>query len=168
MNEIFEQVYIVHFQKIYNYVFVRLLNHHDTEDVVSEVFLKAFINLTRFEERNGAAVSTWLFSIALNAVNDHFRKVKRSMKKLPGQGQPPLSNDISAWEERESLLELLGTLDDHSREAIELRYWGDMSYAEIATCMGRTEKGISMVLSRGMARLRETFNNFYDRCDYAR
>ena len=68
----FEQMYGEYFPKIYNYVFYRLLNREETEDIVSEVFIKVARNVHTFDGRK-ASFKTWIYTITKNALTDHYR-----------------------------------------------------------------------------------------------
>lgn len=157
----FNAVYDKYYSKIYNYVYYRLLNKENTEDVVGEVFLKAFNNIENFDGKY-ASVSTWLFKIATNTVNNYVRKnVKITF--IPIENTEPVEeftvlDNIIANENVQELQKNLQTLDERSRTIIALRYWGELSYAEIAEQTGLTEKNVSVILSRAIATLRNLFD----------
>jgi len=162
MSGDFGLVYDEYYKKIYNYAYYRLLNHHCAEDVTAEVFLKALENYSAFEGRGGASVSTWLFAIAKNAVNDYFRRLKKIVSIESEKLDEHIGtdeNDLYSYEDRQRLRELLNELDERSREALSLRYWGEMSYAEIARNMGVSEKNAGVILSRAVEKIRKKFNS---------
>ena len=160
MNVDFENIYDANYSKIYNYVYYRLRNRERTEDVVSAVFLKAMENIHRFDGKR-ASVSTWLFRIAANAVNDYFRRSNRGAYVPLDHAELSTGDSacggVIAGETLETLRVSLNALDDRARTVIALRYWGEFSYAEIAKQTGLTEKNVSVVLSRAMTKLKENW-----------
>jgi len=160
MNADFGAIYDENYNKIFNYVYYRLLNREDTEDVVSDVFFKAMDNIKSFDGIR-ANVSTWLFRIAANAVNDYYRS-KAKIVRLPLEDMEVLApdrmcDDIIRDDDSRRLRACLISLDDRTRMVIAMRYWGEASYSEIAEHAGLTEKNVSVILSRGMKRLKEDF-----------
>ncbi len=157
MNPDFAQLYDEQYQRVYHYVYYRLLHPQQTEDVVSEVFFRAFDAFSQYDGRQGASAATWLFAIARNAVTDHRRKAKRAACMPIEEGlllEDLSADELTAREQRQQLRALLAELDDRPREALTLRYWGDLSYAEIAAQMGLSEKNVSVILARAIAKLR--------------
>ncbi len=70
----FESLYGQYFPKVYNYIYYRLLNRDQTDDLVSEVFTRIFENLDAYDETK-AKLSTWIFAITKNALlNEMHRK----------------------------------------------------------------------------------------------
>src|ERR1035438_7413468 len=69
----FEPLYDKYYKPVFIFIFRRTGNENLTNDICSVVFLKALINLKKFEPR-GVPFSAWLYRIALNEVNMHFRK----------------------------------------------------------------------------------------------
>lgn len=119
-------------------------NHSDAEDLTLEAFSKAFKNLHLYTPKN--AFSSWLFRIATNNCVDFLRKTKDTELKMD---ENPISNDNSIQlkiktrepnpEERLIRLQraiilrkLVGTLKPRYQQLIELRYFGEYTYEEIA------------------------------------
>ena len=85
----FERMYEDYF-KVYNFIFYRLLHKQDTEDLVSEVFLKVARNIFSFNAQK-ASFNTWIFTIARNTLTDYFAGAKTLYPwmnaSLPSRGQ---------------------------------------------------------------------------------
>ena len=160
MNVDFEHIYDEYYSKIYNYVYYRLLNRENAEDVVSDIFFNALNNIGSFDGKR-ASVSTWLFKIAANAVNSYFRKNKKFVPLDDFENE--LTEDFTGLdniieqENMQNLYESLKELDERSRTVIALRYWGEFSYAEIAEQTELTEKNVSVILSRALVKLKKYF-----------
>ena len=88
----FEQVYEKYYRTVYNYVYRLLLHRQNTEDVVSETFLKAMRSFSRYDRKKGT-VSAWLCRIAHNCTMDSLRsaavQTSLSLEELLESGQIP-------------------------------------------------------------------------------
>lgn len=146
------------------------LTLEDIEDISQEVFLAAVRNVARFEGRS--AIQTWLFRIAVNKTRDFLEK-RGAVKR--GGGRAPLSLDepdpetglkldpasdargpdaaLAATEQGALLRQALDTLGDPCREVLELRYFGDLSYEEIARELGLTVKAAGSRIHKCLGRL---------------
>jgi RNA polymerase sigma-70 factor (ECF subfamily) len=144
----------------------------DVEEICQEVFLAVIRNLQNFEGH--CQFQTWLFRIAANKTRDH---IERQHAAKRGGGQLPFSLDLENPEtglkidppsglpgpdatllsaERSVLVHhALQLLGDPCREIIELRYFGDLSYEEIAAELRMNEKTVSSRLSKCLDKLEE-------------
>src|SRR2546430_1050788 len=75
-REALEELYLIHFDRIYSYLHVSVGNRHDAEDLTTQTFLKMLESIKRFRWRS-APFSAWLFRIAHNLAMDHFRASRR-------------------------------------------------------------------------------------------
>src|SRR4029078_5349111 len=71
-----EELYLIHFDRIYSYLHMSVGNRHDAEDLTTQTFLKMLEAIGRFRWQS-APFSAWLFRIAHNLAIDHFRARKR-------------------------------------------------------------------------------------------
>src|SRR5438270_8467644 len=76
-DEALEQLYLLHFDRIFSYLHMSVGNRHDAEDLTTQTFLKMLEAIGRFRWRS-APFSAWLFRIAHNLAMDHFRAAKRT------------------------------------------------------------------------------------------
>ena len=131
----------------------------EIEDVVSEIFFKAYGNLARFRPEH--AFSTWLYRVALNHVIDHGRRHQRESKRVE---MPREIEDRSAGpdagvaaDERARLLRsALSDLPAHFREVLFLVYVEGKKVDEAAHLLGLPRGTIKTRLMRGRAALRKT------------
>ena len=75
-REALEELYLLHFDRIYSYLHMSVGNRHDAEDLTTQTFLKMLESIGRFRWRS-APFSAWLFRIAHNLAMDHFRATRR-------------------------------------------------------------------------------------------
>jgi len=114
-------------------------NHQDSEDIMQNVFVKAWHGLENFREESG--LYTWLFRIAFNETQTF---LSRENKKKTVDVDPPLfENSISvegrdySGAEIESLLyKALDTLPEKQRLVFELKYFDDLKFTEVAEITG--------------------------------
>ena len=150
----FEQLVRRHQASAWNAAFRLLGNVNDAEDVAQEAFLR--ILRAAHGYRPTAAFRTYLYRIVTRLCRDHRRKA--SPTPLPNlnaeasQGPSPEACAV-AREERRAVQEALASLPASQREAVVLRYYERLSYAEIGEVTGNSRKGVERLLARGRAAL---------------
>ena len=145
------------YPKIYNYIYYRVLHRETTEDLTGEVFYKALAFGPSFDERK-ASYKTWLFTIAHNVVANHYRDRKNNFSLDSSEDLAADSDVEDTAEQKEDfrrLHELLATLPEREREVIALRYWGELSYKEIAARTGLNVNSIGPIISRSIVSLKK-------------
>src|SRR6266487_1967110 len=92
-----EELYLIHFDRIYSYLHMTVGNRHDAEDLTTQTFLKMLESIGRFQWGT-APFSAWLFRIAHNLAMDHFRAHRRWQPEedVP---EPPGAVESSAEDE---------------------------------------------------------------------
>src|SRR5713101_747233 len=85
-----EELYLIHFDRIYSYLHVSVGNRHDAEDLTTQTFLKMLEKIGTFRWQS-APFSAWLFRIAHNLAMDHFRSHRRWQPEEEAP-EPPLSD----------------------------------------------------------------------------
>jgi RNA polymerase sigma-70 factor (ECF subfamily) len=156
----FEEVYEEHYGAVYNYVYRILLHRQNTEDVVSETFLKAMRTFDRYDARK-ASVLGWLCGIAHNCAVD-FLRAQAVRQSVPLEELADLPVDArSVWDadspEYETW-ELLRRLRAQERELLTMRYWLGLSEREIGQQLGLTEKAVSARFRRLLEKCRKLVN----------
>lgn len=131
-----ERIYIEFKDRVARYVRGKVGNEHDSEDVVSDVFVKVFNGLSDFDE-NKASLSTWIFTITRNAVIDYFRASKR-LCELPEElySEDDTEQNLINTEMLERLADALERLNERERNIIVLHYYGGRTLKDIAEAMG--------------------------------
>jgi RNA polymerase sigma-70 factor (ECF subfamily) len=124
----------------------------EAEDITSEVFERALINLKRFEWR-GVPLVGWLFRIAANALADRRRKAGRDSAEPPPD--VPDDGEWAAIERRAMLFQLVERLPLAQRQVIEMRFVDGRSIREIAAALARSEGAIKQLQLRALANLRK-------------
>ncbi len=130
----------------------------DSEDIVSEVFIKVYENLGRY--RPDHAFSTWIYRIATNHILDHQRRRRRERPRaeltetLADPGPPP-SDRVERGEVSERVRRLLPLLDEKYRAALILMHVEGKKIEEIAVIIGVPAGTVKTRLARGRDKLAE-------------
>lgn len=131
-------------------------DHQEAYDVVQEVFIKAMRETRLFDE--DFKIKAWLFRVTSNLCFNQVRNRKRrgtlleTMMKPEAFGADQLDT-VFASEQREEVMEALGQLTDDHKQILLLRYYDDLSYAEIADVLQVKLGTVMSRLSRARMRL---------------
>jgi RNA polymerase sigma-70 factor (ECF subfamily) len=152
----FGELYERYSTRVYRYVYHRLGNQADAEDVTALVFMKALEALPIYQSRR-STFAPWLFRITRNAVIDHYRRTRKQSPLEDAEhvasGADPLRSALHG-EQRDQMRRLLDHLSDDQRDVVVLRYVSDLSFAEIAGALHKNEPAIRMLLHRGLRKLK--------------
>jgi RNA polymerase sigma-70 factor (ECF subfamily) len=158
----FEALYRKYLAQVYSYAFYELRDHHEAEDATERTFLAALTNIKAFEERarpaDGDGASTfrvWLFQIARNAVAQR-RRTQRRRPQAPLEAAASVAapidieGDAARRDEAAAAMAAVARLPDDRRRAVILRFVDEMSTAEIAGILGRSEGAVRVLIHRAL------------------
>ncbi len=154
--EAFAELYDLYVKAIYAFLISRVSHRSVAEDLTSDVFMKAFEAMPRFDSRK-ASFKTWVYQIARNRLIDHYRTQKPSDAIEQAATVPAASDvvgDLETTLHREHIQKLLEQLPDESRELVTMRVWDDLSYKEIADITGKPEANLKVQFSRALQKLK--------------
>jgi len=145
-----EVVYDQNYLQIYRFVYNRIERKEEASDVLSTTFYKAMRNADKFEMRNPGALKSWIFKIASNEVMLYYRKKKVERKYfVEKQYLQTITNDLEEEKPEMSLmLESLENLSSRDYELVQMKYFDEMSFREIAAIVGKSEDGLRVTLHR--------------------
>ena len=162
----FDALYRKYLAQVYSYALYELADHHAAEDATERVFMRALAALPRFREmarpEDGPEASTfrvWLFRIARNVVSNERRSRRRrpaaSLDAALGAGLAiadgtDLEADAVTRDEAARALGALRGLPDDRRRALVLRFVDEMTTAEIAGVLGRSEGAVRVLIHRAL------------------
>jgi RNA polymerase sigma-70 factor, ECF subfamily len=158
-REALEELYLIHFDRIYSYLHVTVGNRHDAEDLTTQTFLKMLEKIRRF--RWGTApFSAWLFRIAHNLAMDHFRASRRWQ---PEEDVPePVADESTSAEAgafesigRQSMLTLIDDLSGEQQQVLTLKFVFSFSNGEAATILGKSEGAVKSLQHRALVTLQK-------------
>jgi RNA polymerase sigma-70 factor, ECF subfamily len=154
-----EELYLIHFDRIYSYLHLSVGNRQDAEDLTTQTFVRMLEAIGRFRWRE-VPFSAWLFRIAHNLAMDHFRANRRvqTEEKVP---EPQGSEESSAEDQaldslgRAGMLELIEGLSSEQRQVLTLKFLYGFANAEVATSLGKTEGAVKSLQHRALASLQK-------------
>ena len=153
MKEKFLTLYDATFADVYRYVYCRVSNKWDADDIVSEVYVKAFESFATVQ----GSVRPWLFTIARNTVADFFRTKGREQPNsfvetlVDQSAQVPRDQQA----EMDCLVQTLQALDTEQRELIYLKYFATLKHSQVAEVLKTTEAAVKMRISRLLKQMKE-------------
>lgn len=164
-REAFGILYETYVERIFNYIYYRTGNTHDAEDLTARVFYRALNHIHRYDYR-GLPFSAWLYRIAHNLVanwhRDHKRHPEIPLSEAPDlhhKGDAPETNLIRN-QESEELLKLIRRLPPERQHLLILKFVENLSNAEIAQIMDRSEGAIKSLYHRTLLALRKESERF--------
>ncbi len=152
------QLYEENFDKIYRYTVLKIGDRAEAEDMTQQVFLNALKSISSYKYK-GMPFSSWLFRIAHNQVVDYYRRKKRSAT-VPLDENITAGYDNPGWEaerkmEIEQMTAATRQLTRAQQEVISLRFAGELSVAEVAKVMGRSEGAVKALQHAAIISLRK-------------
>lgn len=155
-NEAFDELLRRHQTRIYSYIYSIVKNKELADDIFQETFVKAIMSLRQGRYNASGKFSAWISRIAHNLIIDYYRQEKAEQTVSADQDEVDLLNrkDLCA-ENIEDLLinnqihedvrKIINELPDSQREVLEMRYYKNMSFKEIADA---TNVSINTALGR--------------------
>lgn len=156
----FGKLYELHVEKIYNYVYYRIGNHHEAEDLTAKVFFRALNHISNYKNK-GTPFAAWLYRIAHNLVANWHRDRKRrkevDLEQLtPNPDKQETPHQVAErLDGRDILLEAIQQLPPERQQLLTLKFTERMSNAEIGRVMGRSEGAIKSLYHRTLVSLKE-------------
>ena len=152
----FGGLYLRYVEPVFRYLYSRLGNVHEAEDITAQTFLAAFESFDRF--RQDGHFASWLFTIARNKAMDHFRQRKDTtpfdeINEIPLESDP--LNGVIQSEQAAALSKLIRASTEEDRELLRLRFLAAMSFPEIAHILHRNEEAVKKSVYRLLARLHD-------------
>lgn len=163
--EVFGELYDRYYPRILGYIYRATGNYPLACDIISETFLRAWINIGSFRWQ-GISISSWFFRIAANELNQHYRKRKYipfnltnlAISELATQHTGRTTNEIISrmerLEEYKFVREQLQTLPAKFRQVITLRFFEELSISEISDILHKKTGTVKSLVSRGLDKLK--------------
>lgn len=155
--------------RLFNFVLRRtsglVLSHADAEDITQDAFVRAWQRIGDYRPGPRRRFSTWLFTIASRLAVDHARErgvAQRHQHAVAlrrnhlAEGPDPFNSSAEIQDGAQLWTLASQTLSDDQHAAMWLRYAEDLTMAEIARVLGRTQIGVRVMLHRARATLLQT------------
>lgn len=162
----FNNLYQNYITPIYRYIFWRLKDTDETEEIVQQVFLKAWQSLPRYQER-GRPFLAWLYTITRNSIYDHWKRKKniildKPLEDVPEKYELPDNNPgriLEQKEEKEIIRKAISFLSADQQEVVVLKFLNGYSNQEISLLLSKKEEAIRQLQCRAIKSLRKYFKN---------
>lgn len=162
----FEEIYRQEVDRVYRYLYFRLGNVEDAQDITTQTFMSAWQEFPNF--RGDSKVSTWLLGIARHKLSDYFRsrhfvqqKQNIDIDRLsaqPDAAQLPMDMILQQLE-LEKIADTLRLLSQERADALSLRLFAGMNIAETAKLLNKSEAAVKMLIHRGLDELKWRIRN---------
>ena len=157
----FGELYEIYFDRIFNFIYRQTDDEQLAGDLCSQTFINALNSLSRYEFR-GVPFSAWLYRIARNEIYKHYRKNKRknvfSIEEV--KIRELIERSDETWDEElvQKLINFMKDLPTDMLQVLELRFFEDKDFKDIAFILDITESGAKMRTYRALDKLRKNFN----------
>lgn len=153
----FSELYRRYFQRIYNFVYVRMRNHAETEEVVQETFLAVFRSFQNY--RGQSSLLSWIYGIAKNTTNNTLRRARSQSERIdladdedllprPSLGLSTPEDQLDLLRFQDQLTHRLEKLGDWQTEIFALRHLENLSIPEISERTTRSSDAVRSSLYR--------------------
>ncbi len=159
----FGKIYEIFIERIYRYIYLKVSNKEESEDLTQQVFIKAWNGISDFKfQRN--PFSSWLYSIARNTVIDFYRKKKPDFSldeeiKIDILYEIDINEKLINKEQLNKIMKKIYQLPEEQKELLILHFIEDLSYDEIAKIMKKTPLNLRVLQHRALNRLKKELEN---------
>ena len=159
----FRHLYDKYYVPIFRFVQKRIGDVEVSNDVTSQVFLKAIQSLSKYENR-GFPFSSWLYRIATNEVSQHFRSQKvQNQVYIDDKMLTRIGTDMESHDMEGDLVFLeksIGFLEEEEQSLIQYRFFDDLSYQQISEVTGLSENNARVKTFRIIQKLKKKMEMF--------
>jgi RNA polymerase sigma-70 factor (ECF subfamily) len=145
-----------YFDRIYNYVYARVGRAEDAEDLAIDTMTRSLTRLDLFQDQ-GVAFSSWVYRIAHNATIDHYRRSGKAL--MVSLDNAPMLESADPSElalqqlSNEELRAALRELTDEQQQVLILRFFQDLTAAQVADVMGKSVGAVQALQHRALGSL---------------
>jgi RNA polymerase sigma-70 factor (ECF subfamily) len=157
-----ETLYDLYADRLYRYILVRVGDTDTAADLTTELFVRVIKHIGSFHlnhKRPAASFSAWIYRIAANLVSDHRRRQKRSVQVTLTDGlalpaaEPGPAHQAERMETFAHLGRAIDKLSEEQRLVILAKFGEDMSNAEVAKWLGKSEGAVKSLQHRALEAL---------------
>ena len=153
----FREVYDRYARTVYRYIFMRLRNEQEAEDLAADTFVRAWGAINNFEWRE-ASLGAWLLRIAHNLIIDKARQRRDVLDWLPwrhGRDEP----QFARIEDQDEILAAFATLSNEQQMIVYFHFFEGYSLAEISQLLGKSPNAVTVTHFRALKRLRKVLRD---------
>ncbi len=154
----FEEFYETYYERVFNFVFMRLLHREDAEDITEDTFMKVMAVYDR-NDNTKASDLTWLCTIAKNCMIDHIRRSHKD-RIVPFDGTWDIGEEDKELERltednERRIYRIFKELKSEERELLAMRFKMDMEYPEIGKTLGIEPRTAAKRIERLLKKCRD-------------
>lgn len=150
-RKFFSYLYEKYYEQIFVFIYKKIQDESVCGEVCSRIFLKAITHIDKYEDR-GFPFSSWLYRIASNEVNQFFRSQKKNIwVQVDENSVASIASELEIEEDEKQLERILRAMEELPQEKsalIELRFFEDRSFKEIASIFAISEASAKMKVYR--------------------
>lgn len=156
----FAQVFDEYFKRVFTYIRYRCNDDALADDLTAHTFERVMVHLHEYNPARGP-LAPWVFGIARNAVNDHYRKQRRfpwlplDLFQQDAAPDPDPETHLIAQETETELLAAFARLSRRERDLLGLKFAGHLTNREIARLSGLKESNVGVQVFRAVQKLRK-------------
>ena len=161
----FAELYDEFANRIYAFIRIKVFGSNEVEDILQDVFIKAW-NGTKKLKLEDLNYSAWLYKVASNTINDHYRKSYRGAQTVPLEeaketvAKENTTASINLEFDKKIIKENLEKLPTHFKEVIELRFFQEFSINETAEILNKNNVTIRVWQYRAIKQLEKLFQQY--------
>lgn len=158
-SEAFGALFDCFYGRVFNYARYRCDDDETADDLAAQIFERVLTNIRQYAPEKGP-FAPWLFALARNVINDHYRAARRfrwgSLDALRGVSAPDPEPEAAllAHEDERALLTALAGLDARERDVLGLKFAARLTNREIARNLGLRESHVGVIVYRALGKLR--------------
>jgi RNA polymerase sigma-70 factor, ECF subfamily len=153
----FGDLYDTSYDRVYRFLFYRTLDTVATEDLISDVYMKALKGISRFRWESEWEWYSWILQIAYTTLIDSTRSHTETSSLDEIVWEPSYTTDMDAdIDDRDTLrrvLDYMTTLSERDRQIVMMRIWDDLSYDEISHITGESVSNSKKIVSRTLQKI---------------
>jgi RNA polymerase sigma-70 factor (ECF subfamily) len=154
----FGDLYERHLMSIFRYVYYRIGEVREAEDLTETIFVKVWQALPKFK-LGKSSFRTWIYRVAHNTLVDHYRTKKEEFElpeDAPIKSSSPLpEEEVIAMERSEQISVAIRRLNPQHQEVLTLRFINEMSHEEAAKVMGKSTGAVRVLQYRALKALQQ-------------
>ena len=162
-DEFAYEVIVKKYQRMVYFLALKVVgNHYDADEVAQKTFLSVYKNLTRFEGRS--SLKTWIFRIAMNfsknLIRDRGRREGEEITERMAAEENSMEEKIETHQRRQIVKEAMENLPPRQKEVLQMRAFGQLSFAEIAQAIGISTSAAKVNYHYAVKALKSLLANF--------
>ncbi len=160
----FGGLYDMTYDKIYRFVYHKTLDHIETQDIVSETYMKALKKISSFHWTHEGEFFSWLYRIAYTTTLDTVKHHKQDISidtVTEARTDEKVEDNLIKTEKLDAVMDYIKTLSEREYHILTLRIWDDLSYAEISEITGESVTNTKKIVSRTLQKIASNVTIFF-------